>query len=151
MPDTFTHIALPFVTQKLFKRPLIFPLVLIGTVLPDYFREFFAYSLPIEYYPAVLIFHSIIGVIFTSLLLTSLFNASIRKSVFISLTFGQLIHLFFDSIQYYLCGESIYVFLPIWKSFKIGLISETYWIYLFIFSSILFIAYIIFTLKKKAN
>lgn len=149
MPDTFTHIALPVVFSRLIKEPLHIPMLLIGTVLPDYFREFFKLILPAKYSFAVIPFHSFIGIILTSLLLASLFSQSQRKHVFLSLLLGQIVHLSFDVCQFYLCANQFHLLFPYMHNFQFALVSESDWIYIFIFSASIFLLYIFFTFLSK--
>jgi hypothetical protein len=141
MPDTFTHIIIPGLFRRYFGATLIPPLVLIGTVIPDYLREFFIIILPVSWFSATLVFHSLPGIILSSLFFTSFFNEQIRKTVFISLLLGQTLHLLFDSILFYQCGGPLYLFLPYWKSFSFALIPESDWIYIFFFSMVLLVIY----------
>ena len=141
MPDTFTHIIIPGIFRRYFKAPLVIPIVLIGTVTPDYLREFCILFLPVSWYSAVMVFHSLPGIILSSLFFSSLFHVAVRKVGFFSLLLGQLLHLIFDSILFYQCGGPLYLFLPYWKSFSFALIPETDWIYIFYLSMILLVIY----------
>jgi hypothetical protein len=149
MPDTFTHIALPALFSRYLRSPIIAPLFLIGTVLPDYFREFFSLVLPPKLYPVVYPFHSLLGIASSSLLITAFFKVDDRKSVFFSIVSGQLIHIIFDLMQSYLGGSQIYVFFPSRMTFEFGFFAETHWIYLFCLSSLSFSVYIIIHVFKK--
>ena len=151
MPDTFTHIALPTLFSRLYRQPLIPPIILIGAVLPDYLREFFKLVLPVAFYPAVYAFHSLIGIICVSMLLSSLFESSLRTRIFISLFVGQSFHLFLDVLQSYFGGGRIYLLLPYWKTFQIGLYSDTYWIYLFLFSITTFTVYCLVNMLRTRS
>jgi hypothetical protein len=141
MPDTFTHIVIPGLFRRYFKAPLMVPLVLIGTVTPDYLREFCILFMPASWYSSVMVFHSLAGVMLSSLFLSSFFYKDKRKMVFYSLLVGQLLHLTFDSVLFYQCGGPLYLFLPIWKSYSFALIPEPDWIYIFYFSLIILILY----------
>lgn len=143
MPDTFTHIIIPGILKRYIKAPLIVPLVLIGTVTPDYLREICILFLPLDWYSAVMVFHSFPGAIFSSLFFSSFFHVGLRKSVFVSLLIGHLIHFLFDSILFYQCGGPLYLFLPYWKSYSFAFIPETDWIYIFYLSIVLMIVYVI--------
>jgi hypothetical protein len=148
MPDTFTHIALPALFSRLYRYPILAPLVLIGTVLPDYLREIFKFLLPAVFKSAVYPFHSILGIICVSLFITSFFTVSLRGRVFISLLTGQSLHLIFDLFQFYLNGGQLYLLLPCWETYQIGIYSDTYWIYLFIISFISFSVYCLLHFKN---
>lgn len=149
MPDTFTHILIPALFRKYFKIPLMAPLVLIGTVIPDYLRELLIIFLPISWFSAVMVFHSLPGIILTSLFIGSFFHVEIRKDVFLSLLSGQLLHLLFDSLLLYQCGGPLYLFLPCWKSYSFAIIPETDWIYIFLFSILLGIFYVLLQLFRR--
>jgi hypothetical protein len=149
MPDTFTHIAIPTLFSRFYRNPALAPVVLIGTVLPDYLREIFGFILPADLYSAVYSFHSLLGIICVSLCISSFFVKSFRSGVFISLIIGQSLHLIFDLLQFYLNGGRLYLLLPYWKTYQVGLYSDTDWIYLFIFSLISFSIYCLLYLKKK--
>ncbi len=149
MPDTFTHIIIPGIFRRYFRAPLIMPLVLIGTVTPDYLREFFILMLPVSWFSAILVFHSLPGLILSSLFFTSFFNVQIRETVFFSFLLGQMLHLLFDSILFYQCGGPLYLFLPCWKSFSMALIPETDWIYIFFFTVIFAIVYSFISLYPR--
>jgi hypothetical protein len=141
MPDTFTHIIIPGIFRRYLKAPLVMPLVLLGTVLPDYLREFFILILPVSWASATMVFHSLPGIILGSLFFSSAFHVAVRKDCFFSLLLGQFLHLIFDSILYYQCGGPLYLFLPYWESFSFALIPETDWIYIFYFSMMLLVIY----------
>jgi len=147
MPDTFTHIALPSLFSRFIKSPLLLPVFLIGTVLPDYLREFLQLVLPVDYYSASFPFHTLVGVFFSSLLLTAFFVKEIRRSVFHSLLLGQVVHLLFDALQMHLCGGRLLLFFPLWKSIELPLFSESHWMYLFAFSLVSFILYWVWNRK----
>ena len=149
MPDTFTHIALPAIFSRFFKRPIIAPMVLIGTILPDFLRELTKLVVPSSLFPAAYVFHSLIGIICMSLLLSSLFMPVLRVRVFVNLMIGQSIHLGFDLFQYYLNGGQLYLLLPYWKAYQIGIYSDSYWIYLFIVSFIIFSIYSLVNIRRK--
>ncbi|TFH02447.1 MAG: hypothetical protein E4H13_02020 [Calditrichales bacterium] len=152
MPDTFTHIALPALFSRYFTSPLNAALLLIGTVLPDYFREFFSFILPKDYYSMTYPFHSLSGIIFVSLLLSALFITAQRQSVFLSLLTGQTLHLLFDLTQSYGCSGSL-TFFPLWQTFQLNLISETHWLYIFIFSASVFTLHqvLVFIKEKRTR
>ena len=96
MPDAFSHIALPSLFHRWVRRPIMLPLFLIGTVLPDYLRQGTALFLSSHHHPAVGIYHTLIGAFLTSLFLTSFFLRSQRKWVFLSFFIGQLVHFAVD-------------------------------------------------------
>lgn len=149
MPDTFTHIALPSLFSRFIKAPLLLPVFLIGTVLPDYLREFLQILLPLPYYSASFPFHSLLGVFFSSLLFTAFFVKDIRRPVFLSLVLGQSVHLLFDALQIHLCGGRLLLLFPLWKSFEFPLFSESHWTYLFAFSLISFVLYWLWYGKQR--
>jgi hypothetical protein len=151
MPDTFTHIAIPSLFSGILKKIFFVPIFLVGTVLPDYLREFFGLLLPIDYYTMVYPFHSVIGAFFSSLLLTSFFISQIRRQVFFSFFCGQLIHLLFDMTQMYFNDGRIYLLFPYFKSITLNLIPASYWFYIFLFSFTLFILVHLYRLMKKKN
>jgi hypothetical protein len=149
MPDTFTHIAIPSLFSGILKKYVIVPLFLIGTVCPDYLREFFGLLLPIDYYTMVYPFHSVIGAFFVSLFLTSFFVNQIRKLVFLSLFSGQITHLLFDMTQMYFNNGRIYLLFPYFKSITLNLIPSSYWFYIFLFSLTIFILIHLFRFLQK--
>ncbi|MBD3224268.1 MAG: hypothetical protein GF313_06025 [Caldithrix sp.] len=151
MPDTFTHIALPTIARRWIKRPLSMPLVLIGTVLPDYFREIFGLLMPDLYGAATMIFHTPIGVVFSSMLVAAFFDQRQRSTVWVSVIGGQLIHLLFDFIQGYLCGGSLYWLFPYFKPFHLGLFPVTGWPYVFAVSMTLFVLYIGYSVWRNGG
>jgi len=148
MPDTFTHIIIPALFNKFYKKPLFVPMVLIGTVLPDYLRELVKFILPNSAYSAVYPFHSFIGILCVSLFISSLFIRPLRGRIFISLAFGQSLHLILDLFQFYLNGGQLYLLLPYWQTYQIGLYSDTYWLYLFFISFTSFSIYCMLFFKK---
>lgn len=154
MPDAFTHIAIPSIFHKLFRKPLILPVFLIGTVVPDYFRQFVSLlliSLP-KYTLSIIIFHTILGAMLTSLLLCSFFRKDIRKLVFLNFFLGQLTHFLFDMCQSFLCGGKLYLLFPYRKSLEIGIFSESQWFAIFIFSTIVFTIYwLLFCIFRKSK
>lgn len=143
MPDTFSHIALPFILKARIRYQVFFISLLIGTVLPDYFREFFSLILSMEYYGFVIQFHSLISGIAVSLLIASLFVKHQRIIVFTGLYAGYVLHLSFDLLQGYPCNKQIYILLPCQYSLNLGIIAEADWIYVFICSMSLFLLYLI--------
>ncbi len=152
MPDTFTHIALPALFWRWFRLPIFWPLLLIGCVLPDYFRELTALILPAQLYSAVYPFHSILGALFTSLLISAFFNTSQRKWVFWSLLAGQGLHFLFDAFQGFLCGGTLNLLFPYWNALQFGLFSESHWLTIFYFSLTVFLLYLgflIFYIRKR--
>jgi hypothetical protein len=151
MPDTFSHIAIPALFSRFFKNPLSSPMVLIGAVLPDYLREFIKFMFPASLFPAVYPFHSLLGIFCVSLFASSLFVKSFRRSIFISLIIGQLVHLIFDLFQFYLNGGQLYLLLPYWKSYQIGIYSDTYWIYVFLVSLMSFTIYCLLYFKRRTT
>ncbi|MEE9117152.1 MAG: hypothetical protein V3U02_00980, partial [Calditrichia bacterium] len=74
---------------------------------------------------------------------------SLRDRVFISLLTGQSLHLIFDLFQFYLNGGQLYLLLPYWETYQIGIYSDTYWIYLFIISFISFSIYCLLHFRRK--
>lgn len=149
MPDTFTHIALPSIFHRFFGRRLMVPLVLIGTVTPDYIREFFALLLPADYYSAIYIFHTLTGAVLVSFLASAFFVVSQRRDVFLSILTGQLLHYIFDLIQDYLCPGKFYLFFPYMRSLEFGLIPERFWLYIFCFSLISFVIFILMRIRNR--
>lgn len=143
MPDTFTHIALPALLNRYCRRPVLFPLLLIGTVLPDYFREFSALLLPVYLYGLVYVFHTIAGAALTSFILSLLFIRVQREAAALSLFLGQLIHLGFDIVQGYFCGGRFYLFFPWRKSIELGLIPERAWFIIFGISCFSFVSFLL--------
>ena len=151
MPDTFTHIAIPTLFSRWYKNPLSPPIVLIGTVLPDYLREMVKVFLPIVLHSAAYPLTSIIGIICVSLIFCAFFEKSLRKKVFLSLLLGQSIHIIFDMLQHYFGGGTVYLFLPYWKTFQIGIYSDINWIYIYFFSLASFSVYCLIYFKKRKH
>ena len=151
MPDTFTHIAIPSLFSGYLKKYFIVPIFLIGTVLPDYFREFFGLILPFDFYTMTYPFHSLTGALSVSLLLASFFRVEIRKAVFLSFFMGQVLHLLFDLTQLYFNSGSLYILFPYFKSITINIIPASYWftIFCFSFSVYIFIHLFRFIRKKR--
>lgn len=149
MPDTFTHIALPFVFSRFLRFLFILPVFLFGTVFPDYIREFIALILPVSLYGSIYVFNSLFGAFFSSIFISTLFSPTLRSKVFLSFFGGQIVHFIFDLCQSYLCGGSLYLFFPYWYTFEIGFISETNWLYLFLFSASVFCGYVLWIVIKK--
>ncbi|MBN2426509.1 MAG: DUF4184 family protein [Calditrichaceae bacterium] len=150
MPDTFSHIALFYILRKRIKRKIAFIAFLIGTVLPDYLREFALIILPVEFSGYAIPFHSIIGLFIMSFILSMLFIKSQQKEIFIGLFLGNMSHLFLDMLQVYPGGSSLYVFFPILYKSDIGIIPESSWIFIFIMTLLLFlISMAISEIKKK--
>ncbi|MBN2013356.1 hypothetical protein JW960_28755 [candidate division KSB1 bacterium] len=141
MPDAFTHIAIPSLFHRYIRRPIIVPLFLIGTVLPDYLRQAMALIFPMQYSPFILIFHTFIGACLTTLIITAVFHVTIRKLVFLSIFLGQCCHFAVDMLQGFLCGGKLYLLFPWTFSFETGLISESKWLEIFVFSVIVFSGY----------
>jgi hypothetical protein len=139
MPDTFTHIAIPSLFSGVLKKYFIVPIFLIGTVLPDYLREFIGLILPIDFYTMVYPFHSLVGAFLVSLFSASFFIPKIRATVFLSFFSGQLLHLLFDATQLYSNNGRIYLLFPYFKSVTLNLIPASYWLYIFFFSFSIFI------------
>ena len=149
MPDAFTHIAIPTIFHKRIKKHFILPVFLIGTVVPDYARHIFSLFIPPVFDTARTEFHTILGAIFMSVLLSTIFNKKIRKRVFISLLAGHLIHFVFDMMQIFLVSK-FYLLFPLKISFELGLFSESQWLYVFIFSFVVSAIYwMIYFIKKN--
>ena len=151
MPDTFTHIALPSLFHKKLGTKILVPVFLIGTILPDYFREFFGLVLPIHYYSAIYVFHTIPGALLLSLAVAALFVKNQRRQVFVSVFLGSLLHFGFDILQGYACPGRFYLLFPLHYSFELGLIPESAWPYIFIFSSICFISFLLIRYFHEKN
>ena len=149
MPDTFSHLLLTALFKRCFRPPIYPPLVLIGVVLPDYLREFFALLLSADHYHTVVVFHSLIGLILSSLFFSAFFTKSIRTNVFLSLLSGQIIHIVVDLLQFYQCGGQFYLFLPFWHSFQFGLIPESMWLTVFFVSVFLYLIYELYFLRRQ--
>jgi hypothetical protein len=149
MPDTFTHIALPFIFRKYLKSPLIPSIFLIGTVLPDYFRELLKCVLPFIYQTALYPLHSFIGVLLMSVLTSAFFHSEIRGKICLNLFLGQVLHLLFDTSQGFIDGR-LYLLYPLRKSFEMGLISESNWLAAFFVSAGCFLIYSIIFISHKA-
>lgn len=143
MPDTFTHIALPALFRRYARGPVLFPVLLLGTVLPDYLREFFALLLPVNLYGLVYVFHTIAGAAIIAFLTSVLFVRAQRGAVFISILLGQLLHFGFDILQGYHCTGRFYLFFPWRKSIEIGLIPEHAWLVIFSISFFSFVSFIL--------
>jgi hypothetical protein len=149
MPDTFTHIAVPALFHRYFGRRLLAPLVLIGTVLPDYLREVVALVLPVQFYAGIYIFHTLAGAVLVALLISGLFEIRQRTMVFLSIFVGELLHFGFDLLQNYMCPGRFYLLFPYSYSFEFGLIPERFWLYIFCISLTTFLTYIIIQLVKR--
>jgi hypothetical protein len=155
MPDTFTHIALPYILKNKIKHQIFYISLLIGSVLPDYFREFFSLILPQDYFGFVIQFHSIISGIAISILISALFKKQQRTKIFFGIFSGYILHLSFDLLQGYPCGSQIYVLLPFLNALNIGLVQEADWIYIFAGSFIVFLVYLMWQgisfIRKREN
>ena len=149
MPDTFSHIALFYLLRKRIKRKIIFVAFLVGTVLPDYLREFTLIMLPVEYSGYAIPFHSILGIFIMSFILSMLFIRNQQKEIFIGLFLGNLSHLFLDMLQVYPGGSNLYVFFPILYKSDIGIIPESSWIFIFIIALLLFLISVAISKIKK--
>jgi hypothetical protein len=122
MPDLVTHVAL----SHLLRRPFNFtrnetnpvPFIILfyfGTILPDILTRPFYILFPVTKDWTVP-FHTPFGMILTCVLLAFLFEASIRRKVFINLLGGAFFHFFLDALQKHV-NEGIFWFFPFsWKS-----------------------------------
>ncbi len=151
MPDTFTHIALPTLFRRWIRHPLSVPMVLIGTVLPDYLREAVGILLPSPYYSSVVVFHSLAGAALSGLFISAFFIQRQRLRIWTSLFTGQLIHFLFDALQNYQCGGGLFPLLPWFKNWQIGLYPAQFWLIVFLFSASLFLIWLVLYLIKKAR
>ena len=152
MPDTFTHFVIPQLFEKSYRKYLFPSMLLLGAILPDYLRELITQTGGAYYYAVGFFTHSLAGIALISISISVFFVVEQRKRVFLSLFFGQLIHLILDSLQGHLNGGRMYWLLPYWKSFEINLISEEYWLIIFVCSAILYMGYLtLYWFKRKGK
>lgn len=124
MPDWITHIAVAYslaLIVKVKKREL----VVLGALLPDIFKAFLPLGAIIGYGDTFFLgnyfapFHTLIGVILTSALLSTFFDAP-RKILPLFL-FGAFSHLAIDSLLYPF-GYENWFFWPLFKFDAMGFI-----------------------------
>ena len=122
MPDLVTHVAVahllrrPFDFKRRKTNPIPFRILFyFGTILPDILTRPFYILFPVTKDWTVP-FHTPFGMILTCILLTLLFESSIRRRVFINLLGGGFFHFFLDALQKHI-NEGIFWFFPFsWKS-----------------------------------
>ncbi len=117
MPDLLTHVlAGHFITRPKSYRELYF----VGLILPDLLGR-----LPMVFYKNSYWFinpgHTPIGTLLGAYMVTFLFEAPIRKTVFRNLLLGAAFHLFLDLLQRHIT-DAYYWFFPFtWRTFEVPL------------------------------
>jgi hypothetical protein len=129
MPDLLSHVAIAYGVKRCSGKLFSTPWILVGTTLPD------VLSRPVNIlFPSAswffMPFHTPIGLLLVTALISEFFSASMRRIVFLSLAGGGALHLFLDLFQRH-SGGGYYLFFPFsWRKFEFGLISPDASLYL---------------------
>ena len=128
MPDLFTHFALAYLPARA-TEPAASPpwrlwptaaLFCLGAILPDLVSRGPGFLGVNHYVTGAL--HSPAVLLLVVYLLSLLFQARVRRLVFVSLASGVGLHLLLDLLQRHIAGGDYYWFFPFsWRSFALGL------------------------------
>jgi hypothetical protein len=126
MPDLITHLTVshlmrrPFDFRQIGKSSWAFRTIFyLGAVLPDIFTRPMYILLPVTQ-DWIFFIHTPFGALVLCGLITFLFEASLRKRIFLNLISGSAIHFLLDASQIQLYG-SYYWFFPFsWKTIQTG-------------------------------
>lgn len=106
MPDLITHVAISHLVKRPWDRAHPGPntlafriLFYFGTILPDIFSRALNISFP-STLKWTLALHTPAGTLLCCVILALLFEPSIRKSAFLNLTGGAVLHYLLDTFQY---------------------------------------------------
>jgi hypothetical protein len=120
MPDLLTHVMIAQGCRMAVRSAGLTPWFLVGTVLPDVLTRPFSIILPRLFWFSMPL-HTPTGLFLICALISQLFPASNRRSVFYNLLGGAAVHLLLDMCQKHLAG-SYYLFFPLsWRSVEFGL------------------------------
>jgi len=142
MPDLLTHIIIGLIIAKIFN--LKKSLVLIGAILPDMIYKVnllrYFIHLPENFIQfALLPFHSPIGLIIITILLSYLFRYPKKKTI-TQISIGWLSHLILDLTNKHFLVNQVYPFLPfIYMPLEVGWFWPHQYYYLLAFSIILLV------------
>ncbi len=119
MPDLVTHVVAGYGCQRGL-WPRLSPWFLVGAVLPDVLTRPFTILWPGSFWWTMPL-HTPIGLLLVCAAIAFLHGPGGRRSVFLNLVGGALVHLFLDLFQAHLAG-SYYLFFPFsWRSIEIDL------------------------------
>lgn len=151
MPDLFFHFSTSYLLTRWKKMEPFSISFILGSILPDLPTRALDIALSpfrVEKGWFFLTYHTPIGLILFSYLLSFLFEEKIRILVFGGILGGSVFHLFLDSLQESFYYSNDFVFFPFsFRTFSLNLFyyNDTSYLSIFIFLSFVFV----FILKKR--
>ncbi len=120
MPDLITHTAAAYFIIRSQRWQKYRTLFYLGAILPDILSRPFYILFP-KLFKLTTAVHTPIFVVIFCLLLSQLFEQSLRKAVFWALSIGSSLHFSMDLCQRHLIGGYFWLFPFSWRTFEFGL------------------------------
>ena len=134
MPDLVSHAASAFVFRNFFnkldicKRPFFF-MLLFGVFLPDFVSRG-SMLIASRFFLVSQFFHTPLGCILQTILISCLFVKKQRFLVFVAITCGWILHQVFDAFQSTVGPGYYYFFWPLYdEALSLDLFLASYWVY----------------------
>ena len=136
MPDLGTHIALGYWARRFplgrsISDRVLIPVFMFGSLLPDLVSKISEIVFSFDYYWFFNSFHTPFSLLFQCIAISLLFEAGIRKAIFLNLAGGTASHLFLDSLQWHITGGNYFWLFPFsdWTG-EIGILDVADWPYM---------------------
>ncbi|MEW5766337.1 MAG: metal-dependent hydrolase [bacterium] len=124
MPDLVTHSGVAYLIYRLLVKRGYLIIFLVGTILPDVITRIPFFLLESKFYWLFHPLHTPGGITLVCLWLSYFFEEDERKTIFISLWLGSILHLGMDLLQYGIISQHLLLFPFSLRRYEIGLFSS---------------------------